>query len=133
MFGHTVGKKQPTANPLLLNQRPPQRGKWHAGTRTDSDRSLNDLFSLTSVWSPHTYLKVVFYDTRGVCAMFCDVCHICDAISCKVNGPIFEVLNLKYEGVCLCACPAPSISTPMGQSVPEKKMFRWSLMISKSI
>lgn len=60
--------------------------------------------------------------TQEECACFSVMCHICDAISCKANGPIFEVLNLKYEGVCLSVCPPPSISTPMGQSVPDKRV-----------
>lgn len=60
--------------------------------------------------------------TQDESAWFSVACHICDAISCKANGPIFEALNLKYEGVCLCVCPAPSIFTPMGQSIPAKRV-----------
>lgn len=60
------GKEGGNGTLLSLNQRPPQRGKWRAGTKTDGDGSLNDPFSQPSVCLTHAHLKVALYVTTGV-------------------------------------------------------------------
>lgn len=56
--------KQAMAPLLQLNQRPMQRGKWHAVTKTDGDGSLNDPFSQASVYSTHAHLEGPSIDSR---------------------------------------------------------------------
>lgn len=76
------GKEVSNSTLLSLNQRPPLRGKWHAGTKTDGDGSLNDPVLQTSMCSTHALLKVALYEER--------MCEFCDAISSGANGPILR-------------------------------------------
>lgn len=62
--------KQAMAPLLQLNQRPIQRGKWHAATKIDGDGSLNDPFSQASVYSTHGHLEGASIDSRRVRVCF---------------------------------------------------------------
>lgn len=130
------GKEASNGTLLSLNQRRPQRGKWHAGTKTDGDGSLNDPFSQTSVCWTHAHLKVAFYATKGVCmclllcvvSVMLSIAKLIDQFS---RCWALHTLNVWGMCVCVCAClahvsvyvvmcPTPSIFKPMGQSFPAR-------------
>lgn len=99
LWSHS-GKKVSNCTLLLVNQSSPLRRKWHAGTKTDGDGSLNDLFftdqRVLDTRSPKSGL-VRYKKSVCVCVcLFSLVCDFCDAISLGANGAIFKALSFTH-------------------------------------